>query len=295
MKMPKIIACFLFTASLCFYQANTFAQSDSTITKKSYFKIAANYLSNAVYSGRKDSAVVSYFSPSISYFHKSGFFLNAGMSFLANSSDAGSIDQILLGVGYDFSIKGNFDGGLYADKYFYSDNSYAVTSELQGNIGAYLSYNTGLVTIGGGADALVSTNTDLNLNGNLSHSFSFGDEINSWTISPTAEVNAGTQSFYRAYYKNRKFSFSSSSSKGKGHSAGKNNNKVISFPQQNRFSVLDYELSVPVNYDAKRWGIFASPVIAIPVNPATYAIDGVLQKETLSTSFYVKVGAYFKF
>ncbi len=296
MKFQRIIACLLFIISI-YFQANVYAQSDSSNNKKSYFKASANYLSNAVYSGRKDSSVVSYLSPSIGYFHKSGVYVNGSMSFLANSADAGRIDEMSLGAGYDFSIKDNFDGGFYAEKYFYSNSSYAVTSELQGDAGTYFSYNTGALKLGGGADFLISTNIDFTLNGNLSHPFSFGDDNNTWTISPTAEVNAGTQSFYRSYYKNRKFNFSSGS-KGKGHNTGKNNtnsNKVISFPQQNHFSILDYEFLIPVTYDAKKWGIFATPTLAIPENPATYAVDGILQKENLSTSFYVKVGAYIKF
>lgn len=297
MKPQQIIAVLVFTFLLFFNQLNTYAQNDS-VAKKSYFKVGASYLSNAVYSGRKDSSVVSYFTPSIGYYNKSGFYVDGTMSLLANSGDAGSIDEILLEAGYDFSINDNLDAGLYASKYFYSNNSYSVTSELQGGIGAYFSYDAGFISIGGGADALISTGTDLTVNGNLSHGFSFGSDNNSWNITPTAEVNAGTQSFYRAYYKNRKFGFTSSGSKGRGHNSGKGNignSKTISFSQSNSFSILDYELSIPVTYDAKGWGLFATPTLALPVNPATYAVDGVSQTETLSTSFFVKAGIYFKF
>jgi hypothetical protein len=50
-----------------------------------------------------------------------------------------------------------------------------------------------------------------------------------------------------------------------------------------------------MTFDAKKWGIFLTPTVAIPLNPATYEIDGVLQKEKLSTSFFVKTGVYYKF
>lgn len=297
MKSSKITVITVFTFSIFFNQFKTYAQNDSG-AKKSYFKVGASYLSNAVYSGRKDSSVVSYITSLIGYYNKSGFYVDGTMSLLANSSDAGSIDEILLEAGYDFSIKDNFDAGFYASKYFYSNNSYSVTSELQGDIGAYFTYDAGVISIGGGADALISTGTDLTVNGNLSHGFSFGSDNNTWNITPTAEVNAGTQTFYRAYYKNRKFSFSSSSSKGKGHNLGKGStgsSKTISFPQSNSFSIMDYELSIPVTYDAKGWGLFATPTLVLPVNPASYEVDGVAQTETLSASFFVKVGIYIKF
>lgn len=297
MRTHRIFAIFIFTFILFFHQLTTYAQTDS-VARKSYFKAGANYLSNAVYSGRKDSSVVSYLSPTIGYYNKSGFYADGSMSFLANSSDAGSIDEILLEAGYEFNIKDNFDAGLYVSKYFYNNSSYSVTSELQGGIGGYFTYSPGFISLGGGADVLFSTGTDLTINGNLSHGFSFGSDSKLWSVTPTAEVNAGTQSFYRAYYKNRKFSFTSSGTKGKGHNSVKGtsgSSKTISFLQSNRFSILDYELSVPIGYDAKSWGLFMTPTLALPENPATYEVDGVAQTETLSTSFFVKAGIYFKF
>ncbi len=297
MRTPRIFPIFAFTVILLFQQFNTSAQSDS-VARKSYFKAGANYLSNAVYSGRKDSAVVSYLSPTIGYYNKTGFYVDGSLSFLANSSDAGSIDEILLEAGYEFNINDNLAAGLYASKYFYNNSSYSVTSELQGGIGGYLTYDAGFMNIGAGADLLFSTGTDLTLNGNLSHGFSFGSDSKLWSVTPTAEVNGGTQSFYRAYYKNRKFNYISSGTKGKGHNSVKGtsgSSKTISFLQSNRFSILDYELSVPVAYDAKAWGLFLTPTLAIPVNPSTYEVDGAPQTETLSTSIFVKAGIYFKF
>ena len=297
MRIQRIFYVFVFTFSLLFNQLNTYAQSDS-IPKKSYFKAGASYLSNAVYSGRKDSSVVSYLSPTIGYYNKSGFYVDGSLSFLANSSDAGSIDEILLEAGYEFNIKDNLAAGLYASKYFYNNSSYSVTSELQGGIGGYFTYDAGFMNIGAGADLLFSTGTDLTINGNLSRGFSFGSDSKLWSVTPTAEVNAGTQSFYRAYYKNRKFNYTSSGTKGKGHNSGNGtsgSSKTISFLQSNRFSILDYELSVPIAYDAKAWGLFVTPTLALPVNPSTYEVDGVPQTETLSTSIFVKTGIYFKF
>ncbi|MEP6617318.1 MAG: hypothetical protein ABJA57_12095 [Ginsengibacter sp.] len=189
-------------------------------------------------------------------------------------------------------------------KYFYSDGSYAVASELQGNTGTYLSYDLGILKLGGGADILFSPGTDITVNGNLSHSFEISFQKNTCTISPTVQVNAGTQTFYRAYYKNRKFSFTSGGTSGnggvnksKGHHVGSTNSATnkITFPTQNRFGVLDYEISMPIQYESKRWGVYATPTASFPVNLATYAIDGVLQKENISKTFFAEVGAYFKF
>jgi hypothetical protein len=291
----------LILISALFCSLFSYGQNESE-TKKSYLKIGANYLSNAVYSGRKDSEVVSYVRPSLGYFHKSGFFVNGEISLLANSVDAGRLDEVALETGYNFSFKDKLDGGFYGAKYFYSNGSYAVASELQGNLGGYLTYNPGFVRIGGGADILFSTGADITVNANFSHPFEIGVLDNTCTISPTVQVNAGTQTFYRSYYKNRKFSFTSigvgnNHSTGKGHhinTTSGGSTKVITFPSQNQFDVLDYELLVPVQYETKRCVLYANPVAAFPVNPVSYAIDGVMQTEKLSNSFYIEIGIYFK-
>jgi hypothetical protein len=293
------LLCNLILISTIFIAQCTYGQNDND-DKKSYLKIGANYLSNAVYSGRKDSAIVSYLRPSLGYFHKSGFFVNAEISLLVNSADAGRLDEVALETGYNFTIKDKLDGGVYGSKYFYSNGSYAVASELEGNLGTYLSYNPGFIKIGGGADILFSTGSDITVNANFSHPFEVGVENNTCTITPTAQINAGTQTFYRNYYKNRKFSFSSGALNvqgiGKGHHKNVNSGstKIISFPSQDHFNVLDYELLIPIQYETKRCVIYANPVAAFPVNPVSYAIDGAQQTENLSNSFYAEVGIYFK-
>jgi hypothetical protein len=293
----------LFSATLFFSCQRLYAQTDSA-AKKSYFKAGMGYVSNAVYSGRKDSSVVSYIKPSVAYVNRSGFSLGAEMSVLANSPDAGRVDEIALEAGYDYS-KDNFDAGAYASKYFYSDGSYAVASELEANAGAYFSYNADFLKFGAGGDFLISTSGDVSVYFNISHPFGIGADGNKLTISPTAQITAGTQNFYRAYYQNRKFSFNTNingiggNAHSKGHHTGTGtsgvNGKNLTFLSQNRFDVLDYEALVPLEYEHKRWGFHATPVLAIPVNPMTYAIDGVLQKESLTTSFFIDAGVYFKF
>ena len=305
----------LFSIILLFcalFSNNIFAQKDSATgdSKKSYFKFNLNYLSNAIYSGRKDSATVPYLRPSIGYYDKSGFFISSELSLLVSSDEPKRIDLISLESGYNFSITKKMDAGLYASKFFYSNASFAVGSELKGLAGIYLGYNPGAIAINIGGDLLFSTNTDLNASVAISHEFESGEENNRWTFNPTAQLNAGTQYFNKAYYEFRKFNFTTSNSgsgsngsgkgKGRGHSNSSNGGttntvKTLTFTNGNRFTILDYEFSFPINYDTKRWGLFGLPVVAVPVNAATYTLDNTIQKEKLSTAFFVEIGAYIKF
>lgn len=296
---------------------SVFAQSDSADDKKSYFKAVVNYLSNAVYFGRKDSAVVPYLRAAVGYFNKSGFYIGGGAALLVNPNEPKRIDLVSIDGGYNFSLK-NLDAGVYASKFFYSNASFAVESELKGLAGFYAGYNLGPVTVNAGGDILFSTKTDVSLNLGLSHPFETGEDNNKWTFTPTAQLNAGTQYFNQAYYEYRKFTFATTASvnaggssngngngKGKGHSNSSNTGsssggttttivKSVTFTNNNRFAILDYEFSLPINYDAKKWGLYAVPVIAVPTSAATYAIDNVIQKENLTTSFFIEIGAYIK-
>jgi hypothetical protein len=284
-----------------------YAQADSA-ERNSYFKLDLNYLSNSVYFGRKDSLVVPYLRPSITYNDKSGVFITAGLAILLSSKEATRFDLFNVDGGYNFSL-GKIYAGIYASKFFYSKASYAVNSELKGMSGFYLGYNANIITIGTGGNLLFSLNTDVGGYFNLSHTFEKGGENKYWTLTPTAQVNAGTQYFNEAYYEIRKFPFTSGGNnngtgkgKGKGHSNSNNNGssimapaKTVNYYDKNKFTILDYEFSLPINYQAEKWGIYTTPVVAFPVNPASYTIDNVLQKEKISTTFYVEIGTYLKF
>ena len=176
----KFLFSIILPGTFVFFLQGLHAQSDSA-AKKSYFKAGMDYLSNAVYSGRKDSSVVSYLKPSIGYVNRSGFSLGAEMSILANSPAAGRVDEIALEPGYNYS-KGNFDAGAYASKYFYSNGSYAVLSELEATVGTYFEYNLGFLKLGAGGDFLFSTSTDISLSFNMAHSFELGPEGKKWRI-----------------------------------------------------------------------------------------------------------------
>lgn len=310
---------FLLLTLTAFFWSNTNAQNilkniekkDSSSDKKSFFKVNANYLSNAIYSGRKDSSVVPYLRPSIGYFDNSGFYINGGASLLVSPTDTKRIDLITLETGYAFNISKKLEGEITAAKFFYTDQSYAVTSELKAITGINLGYDLGVVAISAGADLLFSNNTDIFTNLKISHYFEMGQDTKKWAISPAIEMNAGTQYYNQAYYQNRKFTFAtttagsgivtSAATHGKGHANGSsssgNGNSVIKtlvFNDKNKFNILDYEISVPVIYETSHWSLYATPDFAIPVNAANYAVNGVLQKEQLSNSFFIEIGAFIK-
>ena len=276
----------LLSASLLLMTAVSSAQELSDSTPNSYFKFSVSWLSNSVYFGRKDSLPVPYIIPSLSYHDKSGFFIEGSLSYLATQQ--GQIDAGDLTAGYDFHSKDqNFSGELYATKYFVSNSSYSVKGEVKAALGTYLDYNTGPVTFNGGADLAFSGKTDIALSLGISHAFELGADKH-FAITPSALLNAGTENFYSSYFTNRKFS-----SARRRRVVTSNSVVVI----QKSFAILDYELSLPLNYDNSKWGLFITPIYSIPQNPFMYSLNGgvTYRTEVLSNTFYAEAGAYIKF
>lgn len=322
MKLPirYLLSALLFILNLNNIDAQTkiesLAKHDSIERKSSYFILNTNYLSNAVYSGRKDSSIVPYIRSSISYYHKSGFYADLGASLLVSPEDVKRIDLITFGAGYAFKISDKLDVDINATKFNYTDLSYAAGSELKGITGINLGYDAGIVSISGGAELLYSTNTDIFSSLKIARSFEIGSDNNKFTFAPSIQANAGTQYYNQAYYSNRKYSFTTTNSNGsgtttttrKGHakkgttttSTGGTGTttttiKSINFIDKNKFALLDYEISAPITYEYKNFVLFATPTFAIPVNATTYQIDGALTEEKISNTFFFEIGATIKF
>ena len=276
---------------LILFSALSSEAQDSTKreNKRSYIKFSASYISNAVYFGRKDSFALPYIIPSISYNDKSGFYLEASLSYLASSGES-QVDAGAITAGYEFnSMNEKLSGSVYASKYFTSSSSYSVHGEVKGAVGSSLNYKLGPVSLNGGADVSFANKTDVGVNLGLSHQFEFDN--GNFAITPTALVNAGTQNFYEDYFTNRKYSV-----KRKRRQAT-NPNAIKVIVVNKKFAVLDYELSLPVNYDKTKWGLFVTPTYSLPENGFKYSLNNGLtyRSETLSNTFYVEVGGYIKF
>ena len=292
--MKKIVTLFAFAFALMLGVSFKSYSQDDSVTEHSHFRFTSYYLSNAVYSGRKDSARVPYIKSSITYLHKSGFNASAGISALVVAGSPISVDAVWLDAGYDFKLGKKMNGGINVSKTFYADASYSVSSEIKAEAGAYLGYDAGVVSINSSAYVMFSQSPDISTTFGLSHLFSMGEE-SPLTIEPAINAVFGTQNFYQAYYKNRKFTNTGS---GVGHSSIKHNlaiNSTVTFNQSHSFTVLDYEPSIDVKYEHDNWGLYFDPTYAIPVNPSTYAINNRIKTEGLTNTFYFELGGHVNF
>jgi hypothetical protein len=303
MKYIKIT--FLFILSILSSSLALEAQSDSATSNKSYFKFSGTYLSNFIYNGRQDSITTPYITPSLGYFDKSGFYVIGSLSYLSSAKEK-RVDLFSFDIGYDFSISQKLTGSVYANKSAYNQTSTAIQSDVKGSIGAYFNYDFNFLEFNATTDISFANKADIGLNMGLLHTINFGEKSNSFSLTPSVSANFSTLHFYEGY-ENRKLSrvailfnpmLASSVSK-----TTVDNNKI---------TLMDYEISIPLNYEHENLGFFINPTVALPQNPiytttttvnklpngttTTFVNNSTPKSEkTLSNSFFVELGFYIKF
>jgi hypothetical protein len=262
--------------------------SYDSVEEKSQVRIGLRYSSDYLYMGRSDSAKAPYLSPSIGYYHKSGFFLRSSLSYLT-AKDEGRIDMITATGGYDYYVK-NWALGASISQYFFSDLSYNVMAEMSTYINAYVGYDFSLFTLYGDASMVVSESTDLFLGAEISRTF-YALKSN-LLLTPSLYMNAGTQYYYNEYYANRSTQTGAGGGgKGKGGtSQPPTTTQTLEVQESDEFKILDYEAGLNITYKINKVRLFLSSTWTIPVNPASLVNDQGEYQEELSNGFFWSTG-----
>ena len=237
--------------------------------KKASFKIGVNYMSNNVFMGRADTVRTPTILPEMKYIFKNGIYLAATADYIPNRV-TNKLDGGSAAFGYDFDITDNFSGGLSFTKLFYNGNSTQIGSSINSTVNANLSYNIADVitpTVSADYNFLKQDfGHDIFLNAGLSHDFAidgiFGDK-DLLIISPSANVNAGTQNFYDAYFVLKKYKLTKKPSQ---LLKAAESLIVTREGQLSKYKLLDYELSAPVEYKAGVLILSFTPTYAVAEN-----------------------------
>jgi hypothetical protein len=270
--------------------------SSETKNKKSYLSAGLSYLTDNVYLGRKDSVKIPYITPDIAYYFKSGFYIEGSLSYVSSSSQ-NRIDAVTFSGGYAFTA-GNYSGDVTASKFFYSSQSTSVRSEVKSSLAYYNSYNFGVITPTVTATLNFGAKTDVAGEFGLEHSFSaLKDKL---SVTPTVAANASTQNYYNNYYRKRKYTI-----KRKGKAPVPGIARVTGIVENaSTFKLLDYEISLPLEYERGKFTFSFTPVYAIPVHPSVVQITTVKENgnsttrtatEKIANTFFATVGVTYKF
>ena len=290
MKHKKIKILLVLTAF--FYCGIVIGQNEKE-KDSSYVSVDINFISDAVFMGRKDSITNPYLYPLITYHHKTGFYGTGSLSYLTKT-DEGRVDLFLITAGFEFAIK-KFDGDISITKYFFNEDSYNVISEVEADITAQLVYDFNVVNLGIASSLYLNSdgNSDVFLSSEISHDFV--SKNNTFQISPTAGLYFGSQNFYEQYYINNRFG------NGRGQQGQGNNNLTqtaatqINFTESEKFGLMAIEFSLPIWYVNEPWLFSLLPAYVLPQNPATLTVDDVVFEEDLENVFYWIFGVTYQF
>jgi hypothetical protein len=256
----------------------------------SYLSVSLNYLSDAVFMGRRDSISAPYLYTSLMYHHKSGFYGSGSVSYLTRA-DEGRVDLFLLTAGFDFTIK-KLDGDISFTTYFFNEDSYNVLSEVSTDLTAGLEYDFNIINLGLSASTYFSNDSsaDLFLSSEISHDFITKNE--KFQFSPTVGISFGTQNFYEQYFVNNRF--------GNGRGQGQGNSSTVQstavqLSESEKFNLMAIEFSLPIWYEYNSFNAVFVPTFVIPQNEATLSVDDILVNEDLDNTFYFIAGIYYRF
>jgi hypothetical protein len=272
------------------------ADATSATKKRSYLMAGLSYMNDNVYLGRKDSVVLPYLTFDLGYYFKSGFFIDGAVNYLASSSQS-RIDAVSISGGYSFTSK-NYSGEASASKYFYSSQSTNIKSTVKSSVSYFNSYDFGFITPTLTAFLDFGKKTDVGGIFGLEHTFYALDDKLDFT--PTFNVNVSTLNFYNNYYKTKRYT---TTRKNKAPVTGVA--KITGIVQNaSTLKVLDYELSLPVEYQLGKFALNVNPVYAFPLNPSVVQVTTTkanntstskLVTEKIENTFFITVGVTYKF
>jgi hypothetical protein len=257
-------------------------------SNSSYAALSLNYISDAVFMGRRDSISAPYLYSTLLYHHESGFYASGSLSYLTRA-DEGRIDLFLLTGGFDFAIK-KFDGDISFTKYFFNEDSYNVISEVTTDVTLQLEYDFDVINLGLSASTYFNNDnsSDFFLSSEISHDIVTNN--NKFQFSPTVGVYLGSQNFYEQYFINNRLG----NGRGQG-SSDTSQSTVVNFTESEKFNLMAIEFSLPIWYIHKSFNAVFVPTFAIPQNKATLSVDDVLVEEDLDNTLYFIAGITYSF
>ncbi len=294
MKLRLLICSLL----LSFLGTSLIAQGDKKSSKEksgenqSYFLSDISFINDAVFLGRRDSIAAPYIFPSIGYYDKSGFFVDASISYLTGSEE-NRVDLSLFTAGYLFDTK-NWSGGISGTAYFYDKDSYNVQSEVVGDITGILSYDLKALEVSISASTYFNNGGSPDIFGGLMLDRTFYAFDNDLLIDPRVSFYVGSQYFYQEYYSSSRLGNRKEQGKGSGSSENLNITNV-EIAEASEFNFLNVELSLPVQYYYKHFIFSFTPVLALPQSKATLITADTVIEEDLENVFYWSVGISYWF
>ncbi len=254
-------------------------KSSETPRPVNEFSANATFQSRLHYFGRTDSYKSSGIFPSVTVQLKEGIYTTANFIFQQTSSFT-KYTGASIEAGYKFPESDRFSGNLFFTKFLYDDESTLVQSSVKSQTGVNVSFLNKYVNLNLGADAKFSDDTDFGLTAGIDQLFVLEKVVKNavLAINPSVYAYAGSQKFTSTYLKTKK--------------------KLLTLPlvaqkkvteTSKRFSLLAYEVMVPVVLVKGKFNFSVTPSYILPQNLIVVP-DKPEQSEIGKNMLYVTVG-----
>ncbi|MCW3118325.1 MAG: hypothetical protein JWM28_2407 [Chitinophagaceae bacterium] len=248
-----------FIITALFISPGVFAQRDSTqSTDNAQLKLGVYYNSHLNYYGRTDSFHSSGFFPLAELWFTKNIYINAAPVFVNNKTQNFKYAGTIATAGLQFRNENKFAGHFYVVKPFYQSHSELVQSALKWQAAVNLTWLNEFINFTAGGDLKFSDKTDYGATAGLDHIFR--EQLNSHTVlvvNPSAYAYAGTQQFTKTYL-----------SKSAGFLLFPGSEQLVT-ESARKFSILSYELSVPVILGINKCQFLLTPAYTLPQNLIT--------------------------
>ncbi len=280
---------FIIILSIFINQQITIAQikdSATMVVAKPQKKTVASILAGAVfaprlhYYGRTDDLKSNALLPTVLIqFDSTGLYGSATSVLLNNKVQSLNYAGTIAEAGYRFGKQKGFAGNIFGNKFFYNTTQLP-QSALKEQAGINLNYlNKTINVTTAGSAAFSNSRTDFFTSAGLNRNFKWKKGKSIFILTPTAVVNAGSQNFTSAYYKQNTLA-----------SIPLNNTLVTE--NSRRFNILSYEFSTPFIWAHKKLFIIATPNYVIPESVIT--IQGFPElSENVQKLFFINLTALY--
>ncbi len=282
MKSIVLITAMAISSGFCFGQTDK-AVSDS-IPAKSTLTLAAVYSTNASYYGQRAIENTPYTAVAANYQLKSGFYLT-GQSYKLLNENTSTISAASLGAGVNFKLGKKISTDLSYSHSFYPAYSPLLQAGNADNASITLSYQGWLTSSLTGDYAFGKTNDEF-VTGGVTKSinlFSMGKK-DIITISPSANVVAGTQHFYQTYVREQKLHDSVLGILTNplfGNPSATSHSDTVA---TTAFNVLSYNFKFPIAYNRAHYLLEAAYQLSVLSNKVEAGAGKV--NSFLTFSFY---------
>ncbi|HUZ59702.1 MAG TPA: hypothetical protein VMU83_13080 [Hanamia sp.] len=285
MKRIFIITILAISSALCFGQTDSSKSTASvSVSPKSTLTLGTVYSNNASYYGERAEENTPYVAVAATYQLKSGIYFT-GQSYKLLNDNSSTLSAAAIGAGVTLKMSKKLSTDISYSHSFYPSYSPLLQSANADNASINFSYNgwikptvNGDYAFGKTSDAFVTAGISKQIN---LFSITSKDIV---TITPSANVVAGTQHFYQTYIQEKKLRDSLLDIITDPLFGSSGNNSQSKTVINTYFNLLSYSLKLPLAYNRAHYLVEAAYQLSL-LSPQAQTGKGNLNS-FLTFSFY---------